>query len=280
LLRFLVTDNTDFNTSSSSHFADLERVEIKPSPLVARSLTKSFGALEVVAGFDHELQHGVVTGLVGPNGAGKTTIFNLLSGALKPDQGSVMLADRDITGKSLHVVSRLGLGRSFQDVRVFPTLTCEQNCALYSQRVQEGSLLRTLFLPRNTWRRSEQALEVAREAVEYVGLAPMVDTPAGSLSYAEQKLLAIARLLAIGAHTLLLDEPASGLDRRGVETLLGVVRRLADEGKTILLIEHNLDVVQDICQKVLFLDRGKVLAEGTPSEVFAQSELAELYFGA
>ncbi|MFI5035474.1 MAG: ABC transporter ATP-binding protein [Acidimicrobiales bacterium] len=265
---------------ADERFADLERIEVTPAPLVAEGLTKSFGGLEVVAGFSHELTHGIVTGLVGPNGAGKTTIFNLLSGALKPDAGRVLLAGFDVTGKSLHRVSRLGLGRSFQDVRVFPTLTCVENCALYSQRVEEGSLVRTLFLPRSTWRHSGKALAIAREAVDYVGLSSMADVPAGALSYAEQKLLAIARLLAIGSHTFLLDEPASGLDRRGVETLLGVIRQLAREGRTILLIEHNIDVVQEVCQKVLFLDRGKILAEGTPAEVLAQSDLAELYFGA
>jgi ABC-type branched-subunit amino acid transport system ATPase component len=105
------------------------------------------------------------------------------------------------------------------------------------------------------------------------------DSPAGSLSYADQKLLAIARLLAIGADTLLLDEPASGLDRRGVDKLTEVIGRLRDEGRTILLIEHNLDVVRELCQKILFLDRGRVLAEGTPEHVFARTDLAELYFG-
>lgn len=261
------------NTGSQS-------TESTRSPLVAEGLHKSFGSIEVVVGFSHELSQGVVTGLVGPNGAGKTTIFNLLSGALKPDSGRVLLGGRDVTGKSLHLVSRLGLGRSFQDVRVFPTLTCVENCALYSQRVQEGSLMRTLFLPRATLRHSNEAIAVAREAVDYVGLTSMANVPAGSLSYAEQKLLAIARLLAIGSNTFLLDEPASGLDRRGVETLLDVIRRLANEGRTILLIEHNIDVVQEVCQKVLFLDRGKVLAEGSPEKILAQSDLAELYFGA
>lgn len=253
---------------------------LKESHLVARGLFKSFGSLEVVSGFHHELQAGVVTGLVGPNGAGKTTIFNLLSGALKPDSGSVWLANKEVTGKSLYVVSRLGLGRSFQDVRVFPTLDCVDNCALYAQTVRETSLVRTMIFPRATRRRSLVALQTAREALAFVGLEKVASRSAGALSYADQKLLAIARLLAIGANTLLLDEPASGLDRRGVDTLMGVISRLRDEGRTILLIEHNLDVVRELCQKILFLDRGKILAEGTAEDVFARSELAELYFGA
>jgi len=252
----------------------------RESHLVANALFKSFGSLEVVSGFHHELEAGVVTGLVGPNGAGKTTIFNLLSGALKPDSGSVFLANRDVTGKSLYVVSRLGLGRSFQDVRVFPTLDCIDNCALYAQTVKETSLVRTMIFPRATRRRSLVARQTARDAVAFVGLEKVANSPAGALSYADQKLLAIARLLAIGANTLLLDEPASGLDRRGVDTLMGVIGRLRDEGRTILLIEHNLDVVRELCQKILFLDRGKILAEGTAEDVFARSELAELYFGA
>ena len=249
------------------------------SRLVARGLFKRFGSQEVVSGFDHELEPGVVTGLVGPNGAGKTTIFNLLSGALRPDEGNVWLADRDVTGKPMYVVSRLGLGRSFQDVRVFASLDCIDNCALYAQSVRETSLVRTLIFPRNTQRLSAASLRTAREAVHFVGLGPVQDSPAGSLSYADQKLLAIARLLAIGADTLLLDEPASGLDRRGVDKLTEVIGRLRDEGRTILLIEHNLDVVRELCQKILFLDRGRVLAEGTPEHVFARTDLAELYFG-
>ncbi len=250
------------------------------SRLVARGLFKRFGSQEVIAGFDHDLEPGVVTGLVGPNGAGKTTIFNLLSGGLKPDSGTVTFADQDVTGRPMHVVSRMGLGRSFQDVRVFPALDCLDNCALYAQTVRETSLVRTLLMPRSTARLSGVSRQVATEAVEFVGLGSKKDNLAGSLSYADQKLLAIARLLAIGATTLLLDEPASGLDRRGVEKLMEVIRRLRDEGRTILLIEHNLDVVREMCQKVLFLDRGRVLAEGTPDDVFARTELAELYFGA
>lgn len=272
--------NGEIDVNVTSEEVGAANSQKKESHLVARGLFKSFGALEVVSGFHHELEAGVVTGLVGPNGAGKTTIFNLLSGALKPDSGSVWLANREVTGKSLYVVSRLGLGRSFQDVRVFPTLDCVDNCALYAQTVRETSLVRTIVSPRATWRRSIVARETAREAVSFVGLDKAADTPAGALSYADQKLLAIARLLAIGASTLLLDEPASGLDRRGVDTLLGVISRLRDDGRTILLIEHNLDVVRALCQKILFLDRGKILAEGTAAEVFARSELAELYFGA
>lgn len=248
------------------------------SPLVARGLKKSFGTLEVVSGFDHDLAPGVITGLVGPNGAGKTTIFNMLSGVLAPDSGEVVLEGEPITGKPLHVASQLGLGRSFQEIRLFTSLTCMENCTLYAQAARTNSLLRTVFLPRGTWRQFKHAECRAREALAFVGLEGSANVRAGDLSYAEQKLLAIARLLSLQARTLLLDEPASGLDRRGVETLVGLVRRLVDDGKTVLLIEHNLDVVRDACDMVLFLDYGKILAKGTPDEVFSRPDLAEVYF--
>ncbi len=250
------------------------------TPLVARNLKKAFGMLEVVSGFDHELAPGIVTGLVGPNGAGKTTIFNMLSGVLAPDSGEVLLEGKVITGKPLFVASRLGLGRSFQEIRLFPSLSCLDNCILYAQSVSSSSLVHTVFLPRSTRRQAASARQRSREALAFVGLESQADVLAGSLSYAEQKLLAIARLMSLGARTLLLDEPASGLDRRGVETLLEVVHRLVDGGRTVLLIEHNLDVVRDSCQVVLFLDRGTILAAGSPDEVFARPELAEVYFSA
>jgi ABC-type branched-subunit amino acid transport system ATPase component len=249
-------------------------------PLSARALKKSFGGVEAVQNFHHDLEPRVVTGLIGPNGAGKTTIFNLLAGRIHPDSGDVFLGDERITGKAVHTICRLGLGRSFQEVRLFGSLSCLDNCAVYAQRGPANSLWGNLFLPRPALRHGRAAVDAARQALTFVGLERKAATRARSLSYAEQKLLSIARLLAMGAETFLLDEPASGLDRNGITILISAIHRLVEEGKTVMLIEHNLDVVRESCHKVLFLDRGAVLAEGPPETVFAQSELAEIYFGA
>lgn len=250
------------------------------APLTARHLKKSFGGVDAVQDFDHELERGLVTGLIGPNGAGKTTVFNLLSGRIRPDSGEVLLGSDRITGRPMHSICMLGLGRSFQEVRLFGSLSCLDNCALYAQHGVANSLWGNLFLPARSRRGGSAAVAAAADALDFVGLRDMADTKARSLSYAEQKLLAIARLLALGADTLLLDEPASGLDRGGITTLIRAIHRVVEQGKTVMLIEHNLDVVREACQKILFLDRGAVLAAGTAEHVFAQTELAELYFGA
>jgi ABC-type branched-subunit amino acid transport system ATPase component len=249
------------------------------APLTARGLKKSFGGVEAVQLFEHELEPGIVTGLIGPNGAGKTTIFNLLSGRIRPDDGEVVLKGTVITGKSVHAISRLGLGRSFQEVRLFGSLTCAQNCALYAQSGVANSLVGALLRPRASVRSARRADAAAREALAFVGLEASADVRAASLSYAQQKLLSIARLLAMGADTLLLDEPASGLDGHGIAVLGDAIQRLVAEGRTVMLIEHNLDVVRAACHKILFLDRGTVLAYGTADEVFDRSELASVYFG-
>jgi ABC-type branched-subunit amino acid transport system ATPase component len=249
------------------------------SPIVAKDLWKSFGGNEVVKGFELALEPGRATGLIGANGAGKTTVFNLLSGYLPADRGEVTVDGQDVTGKSVHAVARMGVGRSFQEVRLFGSLTAMENAALYAQRGALNSLLATMVLPLRIRRAGREAERAAREALEITGLSALADVPADDLSYAEQKLLSIARLLAMGAHTFLLDEPASGLDKEGIDVVVGSVRRLTDMGRTVMIIEHNLDVVRAVCDTVAFLDQGRVLAHGTADEVFAKPELAEIYFG-
>jgi ABC-type branched-subunit amino acid transport system ATPase component len=248
-------------------------------PIVARNVSKHFGGLQVVKDFSIELTPGVATGLIGANGAGKTTIFNLLSGYLKPDVGEVFLHGEPAIGHSPQAIARMGIGRSFQEVRLFNSLTTLDNAALYAQSGVANSLVGAFLRPRASWKGGREAERVAMEALETVGLADTADVPAEDLSYADQKLLSIGRLLALGADTLLLDEPASGLDHGGVEIVVATVRRLTELGRTVLIIEHNLDVVRAVCDRIAFLDRGQVLAEGEPAEVFAKPELAEIYFG-
>lgn len=246
--------------------------------IVARGLKKGFFGVPVVRGLNLEVARGKATGLIGANGAGKTTIFNLLSGELKPDAGTVEIEGQDATGHSASSVARMGIGRSFQEVRLFENMTSLENCTVYAQR-GSGSLLETLFRPRHALLSGRESKDRGREALALVGLEKRAGVYAGDLSYAEQKLLSVARLLAMGSHTLLLDEPASGLDHEGVKVVMDSVRALVERGKTVLLIEHNLDVVSGACDTVSFLDQGQILAEGSPEEVFARPELAEVYFG-
>lgn len=249
-----------------------------PPPLVADGLHKRFAGNHVIRGFSLVLPRGAATGLVGANGAGKTTIFNLLSGELVPDEGSVTINGSALDGCSVATVARMGIGRTFQEVRLFGSLSVRENCALYAQQGR-GSIVEAFVRPRRARTRHHDALARADEALEVVGLADRRHSAAADLSYADQKLLSIGRLLAMGAHTFLLDEPASGLDRDGIAVVLTAIRRLVDDGGTVLLIEHNLDVVRESCARVAFLQQGVVLADGTPENVFSRPELAEVYFG-
>jgi branched-chain amino acid transport system permease protein len=247
--------------------------------LATTGLSKSFGGIRAVQNLDLVLPEGKITALVGPNGAGKTTVFNLITGRIRPDHGTVALRGRDITGKPPHRVAKLGMVRSFQDVRTYRRLSLLDNVRL-SVPGQAGEHLPALFFRPWATRRDERATtERALECLEFVGLEQRAYQLAGSLAFGDQKLLAIARLLATGADILLLDEPASGVDRSNLGPVLVAVERLRDGGKTICLVEHNLDVVERLADHVLFMEQGTVVAEGTMGEITQQPRLADVYFG-
>ena len=242
-------------------------------------LTKAFGGLRAVTEVTFDLLPGGIAALIGPNGAGKTTIFNLMTGALRADEGSVSVNGRDITGLPVYRRARLGIGRTFQDVRLFGGMSVGENVEVYAQRGRAASVTRSLVLPRSTRRMDREAKARARATLELIGVGHLERQSVDGLSYAEQKLVAIARILAMGATTLLMDEPASGVDEVGRDQLCGAVQRLAAENLTVCIIEHNLDVVRRVATRVVFLAEGRILASGAPDEIFESSELAEVYFG-
>jgi branched-chain amino acid transport system permease protein len=247
--------------------------------VIAEGLVKSFGGIRAVQGLDLHLASNKITALVGPNGAGKTTVFNLLTGRIRPDEGTVILRGEEITGMAPHRVAGRGMVRSFQDVRTFTRLSLLDNVVL-SVPGHSGERLGGLFLrPRAVRRDERKARAAALECLSFVGLEHRAHEPAGALGYGDQKLLAIARLLATTADILLLDEPAAGIDRSNLEPVLEVIERLRDEGKTICLVEHNLDVVTRLADHVFFMEQGKVTAEGRMEEITEQPRLAEVYFG-
>ncbi len=247
--------------------------------LEVAGLQKSFGGLLALQDCSFTIEERRITCLVGPNGAGKTTIFNVITGFLKPDIGSVTFRGRSLDGYTPQAVVRAGIARTFQNLRLFADLTALDNVliGLPGQFAEEplGAIFRPLHAARTQRRRREEA----RGILSHVGLADRANERVRNLSYGEQKLLTVARVLATGAELLLLDEPASGMSAGALENIMALLRRLQGEGKTLLVVEHNTRVVQQIADDVLFLHQGHLMAQGTPEQIINDPALAEIYFG-
>jgi branched-chain amino acid transport system permease protein len=247
--------------------------------LSVSELSKKFGGIVATDELDMELHRGTITALVGPNGAGKTTVFNLLTGAIRPDRGRVLLNGTNVAGMTPNQVARLGMVRSFQDVRVFARLSCVQNVMLAVQG-QPGEHVGQLFVRPGRVRAAErETREIAMRWLEFVGMDSMKDVPAGTLGFGEQKLVALARVLATEAEVLLLDEPASGIDHRWVDVMLALIESLRPEGRTVCIVEHNLNIVGRLADHIYFMELGRITAQGSLQELTGDRRLAEAYFG-
>ncbi|MBI4799376.1 MAG: ABC transporter ATP-binding protein [Desulfarculus sp.] len=244
-------------------------------------LTCRFGGLMAVDGLDLTLRAGDLAGLIGPNGAGKTTVFNLLTGRVGATEGAVSFQGQAVLGLKSHQINRLGMGRTFQNIRLFGELSVLSNVLVGFHGRLEASFLSAIFrLP--AYRREERrVLARAAELLELVGLQDLARERAGSLAYGQQRLLEIARALATGPSLLLLDEPAAGMNPQETANLAGLVRRLRDDmGLTVLLIEHDMRFVMSLCEHITVLDYGKVIARGTPEEVRGDPAVIQAYLGA
>jgi branched-chain amino acid transport system permease protein len=247
--------------------------------LRAVGIRKSFGGLIAANGFDFELSDGQVIGLVGPNGAGKTTLFNLLTNALVKDGGTVELFGKDITASPMDQVVSSGMARSFQDIRLWTELTVIENVLIGSLKPTEGSLA-SIVSTKARAQRIELALGEAMEWLAKIGLAGKALVRTKDLSYGEQKLVGLARLMATDAALLLLDEPAAGVGSEIAQQILAHIQRLAEEGRSILLVEHNLDVVREVANWCYFMEQGSIRTQGTYEDLVGNEALAESYFGA
>ena len=240
--------------------------------LETKGMSKTFGGLKAVDDVSFALREGIVTTLVGPNGAGKTTLFNLITGHLDPDAGDVTWLGKSIKGVPHWKIAQAGIGRTFQDLKLFDQMTVLENALTVTER---GAWL---------WQSGGKAAQAERRAraeaaLDAVGLAGRRNARAVDLAYAERKFLSIARILASGARLWLLDEPASGLDPGSYERFVDLVRGQLQHGITICIIEHNLDIVKGISDRIAFLDQGRLLAEGDPASILADPALAAIYFG-
>ncbi len=244
-----------------------------------KGLERRFGGIVAISGLDIALRRGRIIGLIGPNGAGKTTAFNLLTGFLKPDAGVVTLEGEPISGLRPHRIVRRGMARSFQDLRLFTRLSVLDNVMVALPRQRGDNLLYVYFAPWIVAREERANRAQALAILDFVGLAEKAGESAENLSYAEEKLLVIARLVATEAQVLLFDEPLSGLAPNTLEAIFPIIRRLAASGRTICIIEHNLDVIRDLCDIAVFLDEGRKLAEDIPGRLIGDPALAARYFG-
>jgi branched-chain amino acid transport system permease protein len=245
-----------------------------------KGLSRSFGGLQAVADVSMTLATGKITGLIGPNGCGKTTLFNLITGFLGPEKGAIYIGGKEATRWPTHKLVKRGIARSWQDVRIFKEMTALDNVMVACPR-QSGENLALLFLfPWKVAHEEKENFRMAMSYLEFVGLRDKVLQLARNLSPAEQKLVAMARLLATECPVLLFDEPTSALDIESVEGIVKLIQRIASEGrKTILLVEHNLDVVRGVVENAYFMSEGKILDFGTPAELMSNPELIKVYFG-
>ncbi|MGC1401412.1 MAG: branched-chain amino acid ABC transporter ATP-binding protein/permease [Thermodesulfobacteriota bacterium] len=265
--------------SRQAHPGSKEEAFSGQSLLEVQGLSRSFGGLKAVDDFSMTLEKSKVTALVGPNGCGKTTAFNLMTGFLKPDQGRIFFQKKDITNLPSHKMPHIGIVRSWQDVRNFQGMTVLDNVLIANQKQSGERLLKLFFTPWKWKREEKENLEKAFLYLEKVGLLKKRGEIARNLSYAEQKLLAIARLLSTGAEVLLLDEPSSGVDPNWVKRFMAIIRDLAQSGKTICIVEHNLEVVRGVSDTVYFMAEGKRIAQGKAEDLMADPKLGEIYFG-
>jgi ABC-type branched-subunit amino acid transport system permease subunit/ABC-type branched-subunit amino acid transport system ATPase component len=251
---------------------------VAAAALEGRGLARRFGGIVAVSGLEITLEPGRITGLIGPNGAGKTTAFNLLTGFLQPNEGEVRYRGRSLNGLKPHQIVRLGVARSFQDLKLFTALTVLENVLVALPRQRGDHLPYVYFAPWSVRKEERENLGRAMGILEFVGLAGRAADLAADLSYAEEKLLVVARLLATGAEALLFDEPLSGLAPNALAKVFPIFKQLAASGRTLCIIEHNLDVIRELCSQVVFLDEGRKLAEGTPEELMRDPALSERYF--
>ena len=265
--------------SSASGSAPPQSATKRAPMLVVDQLTRRFGGLAALEDVSFDVTTGSICGLIGPNGAGKTTLINVVSGLVPPTDGRIVVGGRDVTGQPSHVVAAAGVGRTFQNIRLFTDLSVLENVMVgWHLRRRATPIESLLGLPRAR-REEREAREVALGLIGRLGLERLASTEAGALSYGDQRRVEIARALALGPKLLLLDEPAAGLNAAETASLGDLLRSLRTDGMTLLVIEHDMELIMRICDTVVVLSFGRKIAEGEPTAIQRDLRVVEAYLG-
>ena len=248
--------------------------------LTTEQLRKEFGGLVASNDVDFTVPRGSIVSLIGPNGAGKTTFFNMLTGVYKPTSGVVILDGEDVTGKPPHAITERGIGRTFQNIRLFQNMTALENVLVGMNSRLNARILNSIFRTRGVKREEREASERASELLTFAGLPGKEEETARNLSYGDQRRLEVARALALRPKLLLLDEPSAGMNPQESLAFTEFVKRVrTDKDLTVLLIEHDMRVVMGVSERVTVLDYGEKIAEGTPQEIQKNDRVIEAYLG-
>lgn len=247
--------------------------------LKVSQIAKSFAGIKAVTDVSFEVSVGEIVSLIGPNGAGKTSVFNMITGFYTPDSGSITFNGKEVANLPPHAIARLGIGRTFQNIELFQDMTVEQNMHVACQCHSPVTAIRAILRLPSVIRREREETDKIRSTLDLLGLSDKVDYLASALSYGEQRRLEMARALATDATLVLLDEPTAGMTPTEVKVMMETIDRVRKRGITVMLIEHNMKLVMGISDRIIVMDHGAKIAEGTPPEIRSNPRVLQAYLG-